>query len=316
MKHRGVLADIRLHFLPMQEPQFQSVTIIGVGLLGASLGLAIKQHGLAKRVLGVGRAGSPSNQRALDIGAIDQAFTDPAAAVTESDLVVLAANVGQFPTLMAAIAPALKSGALVTDVGSTKQQIMKWAGKLLPGTIDFIGSHPMAGSEKRGPENARADLYHDALCLICPPKRRGRGAFTGSRVLAATEKMERFWRAIGMRTQQLDSLQHDQWVALISHIPHAAACVTALVAGRNADAGVAIAGGFVDTTRVASGDPGMWTDIFLTNRVEMNRNLNVAMQTLRKLQVAIRRGDQPAVREFLQTAKQQHELLLSRRNAR
>jgi prephenate dehydrogenase len=300
----------------MQEPQFQSVAIIGVGLLGASLGLAIKQHGLAKRVLGVGRTGSPSNQRALDMGAIDQAFTDPAAAVCESELVVLAANVGQFPALMAGIAPALKTGALVTDVGSTKQQVMKWAGKLLPRSIDFIGSHPMAGSEKRGPENARPDLYHDALCLICPPKLRGRGAFTGSRVVAATEKMERFWRAIGMRTWQLDAVQHDQWVALISHIPHAAACMTAMVAGRNVDAGVAIAGGFVDTTRVASGDPDMWTDIFLTNRVEMTRNLNAAMQMLRKLQAAIRRGDPEAVKEFLQTAKQQHELLLARRNAR
>jgi prephenate dehydrogenase len=300
----------------MQKPQFQSVAIIGVGLLGASLGLAIKQRELAARVLGVGRAGSPSNQKALDIGAIDQAFTDPAPAVPDCDLVVLAANVGQFPALMAAIAPSLKSGALITDVGSTKQQVMKWAGKLLPANVDFIGSHPMAGSEKRGPENARADLFQDALCLLCPPRLRGRGAFTGGRVAAATEKLEKFWQALGMRTRQLPAHQHDQWVALISHIPHAAACVTAMVAGQNADAGAAIAGGFVDTTRVASGDPDMWTDIFLTNRVEINRNLNAAMQALRKLQAAIRRGDQSAVKEFLQTAKQRHELLLSRRNAR
>ena len=300
----------------MQEPQFQCVTIIGVGLLGASLGLAMKHHGLAARVNGVGRVGSPSNQRALEIGAIDQAFTDPAAAVPESDLVILASNVGQFPALMAAIAPALKRGALVTDVGSTKQQVMKWAAKLLPGTVDFIGSHPMTGSEKRGPENARADLYRDALCLICPPKLRGRGAFTGSRVSEAAEKIEQFWRAMAMRTHQLDARRHDQWVALISHIPHAAACMIALVAGRNEDAGTAIAGGFVDTTRVASGDPAMWTDIFLTNRVEVNRNLSVAIQSLRKLQLAIGRGDQQAVLEFLQTAKQRHELLLSRRDAR
>ncbi len=312
----GVPGRLRIHFLPMQEPQFQCVTILGVGLLGASLGLAIKHHGLAVRVHGVGRAGSPSNQKALEIGSIDQAFTDAAVAVADSDLVILAANVGQFPALMTAIAPVLKRGALVTDVGSTKQQVMKWAGKLLPGTVDFIGSHPMAGSEKRGPENARADLYQEALCLICPPKLRGRGAFTGSRVAAGTEKIEKFWKAVGMRTRQLDAQQHDQWVALISHIPHAAACMTALVAGRNEEAGAAIAGGFVDTTRVASGDPAMWTDIFLTNRVEVNRNLGVAIQALRKLQSAIGRGDQQAVLEFLQMAKQRHESLLSRRDAR
>ncbi len=300
----------------MQEPHFQSVTIIGVGLLGASLGLAIKQRGLARRVIGVGRPGSPSNQKTLEMRAVDDVFVDPAAAVDESQLVILAANVGLFPSLMEVIAPRLKKGTIVTDVGSTKQQVLKWAAKLLPRHVDFIGSHPMTGSEKRGPENARPDLYQDALCLICPPKIRGRGAFTGNRVTTASETIERFWRAVGMRTQQLNAQQHDQWVALISHIPHAAACMTALVAGRNPAAGAAIAGGFVDTTRVASGDPSMWTDIFLTNRVEMIKNLNSAMQTLRKLQVAIRRSDPQAIHAFLQTAKDQHELLLARRNAR
>lgn len=300
----------------MQETHFQSVTIIGVGLLGASLGLAIRQRGLARRVIGVGRPGSPSNQKALEMGAVDDILIDPAMAVVESQLVILATNVGQFPFLMEVMAPRLGKGAVVTDVGSTKRQVLKWAAKLLPGRVDFIGSHPMAGSEKRGPENARADLYHDALCLICPPKIRGRGAFTGNRVTAATEMIERFWRAVGMRTQQLDAQQHDQWVALISHIPHAAACMTALVAGRNPAAGAAIAGGFVDITRVASGDPGIWTDIFLTNRVEMNKNLNAAIRTLRQLQAAIRHSDPQAIKAFLQTARDQHELLLARRNAR
>ncbi|MGC8624386.1 MAG: prephenate dehydrogenase [Phycisphaerae bacterium] len=300
----------------MQQPQFQRVTIIGVGLLGASLGLTIKRQGAALRVIGVGRAESRSLQKALEIGAIDETTTDPHVGVRDSDLVVLAVNVGQFASLMQTIARSLKSGALVTDVGSTKQQVLKWAGQWLPDTVDFIGSHPMAGSEKRGPDHARADLYHDALCLICPPKIRGRGAFTGKRVDAALEKMERFWRSLGMRTAQLDARTHDQWVALISHIPHAAACMTALVAGRTPEAAVAIAGGFVDITRVAAGDPAMWADIFLTNRLEMNKNLRIAIQTLRKLQSAIRRSDVAAVKDFLQAAKEQHELLLARRNAR
>ncbi len=300
----------------MQEPQFQCVTIIGVGLLGASLGLAIKKNNLARHVIGVGRPGSPSNAKALEISAIDDVITEPAAGVGDSDMVVLAANVGQFPALMQAMAGTLKKGTLVTDVGSTKQQVMKWGGQYLPGTVDFIGSHPMTGSEKRGPEHARADLYQDALCLICPPKIRGRGAFTGSRIGAATEKLERFWQTLGMRTHKLDAQTHDQWVAIISHIPHAAACITALVAGSKPEAGAAIAGGFVDTTRVASGDPGMWMDIFLTNRGEMIKTLNITMRNLRKLQSAIRRSDAAAIKEFLEAAKASREELMTRRNQR
>jgi prephenate dehydrogenase len=300
----------------MQEPHFQTVTIIGVGLLGASLGLAIKKNHLARHVIGVGRPGSPSNIKAMEISAIDEITTDPAAGVADSDLVILATNIGQFPALMQAIAGSLKKGAMVTDVGSTKHQVMKWAGQVLPATVDFIGSHPMAGSEKRGPENARADLYQDALCLICPPKIRGRGAFTGNRIGAATAKLERFWQTLGLRTYNLDAQTHDQWVALISHIPHAAACMTALVAGRKPEAGLAIAGGFMDTTRVAGGDPEMWTDIFLTNRGEMLKSLNHTMQNLRKLQSAVRRSDAAAIKEFLQAAKASREELITRRNQR
>ena len=300
----------------MQKPQFECVTIIGVGLLGASLGLAIKKHGAAPRIIGVGRAGSPSLPKALEIGAVDVATTDIVAGVRDSDLIVLAVNVGQFAALMQTMAPNLRNNVLVTDVGSTKQQVLKWARQWLPDTADFIGSHPMAGSEKRGPENARVDLYQDALCLICPPKIRGRGAFTRQRVEAAMGKVEGFWQSVGMRTAPLDARTHDQWVALISHIPHAVACMTALVAGRTPEAGAAIAGGFVDITRVAGGDPDMWADIFLTNRLEMNKNLHSAIQTLRKLQSAIRRSDVAAVKDFLKNAKQQRELLLARRNAR
>ena len=306
---------LRIDFPALREAPFQSVTIIGVGLLGASLGLAMKRHGVARRIIGVGRAGSTSIDKALAISAIDETACDPAVGVRDSDLVILAANVGQFPALLQAIAPGLKSGALVTDVGSTKEQVMKWAAKLLPNTVDFVGSHPMAGSEKRGPENATPDLYTDALCLLCSPKVRGRGPFTGSRTTAAMVKIEDFWQSLGMRTLRIDAQRHDQWVALVSHVPHAMACITAMTAGQKPEAGVAIAGGFIDTTRIAAGDPGMWTDIFLTNRAQVNKTLNSAMRNMKKLQSAIRRSDVAAIHKFLQDAKEEHESLLARRRS-
>ncbi len=298
----------------MQDCRFDCVTIIGVGLLGASLGLALKQRSLAGRIIGVGRAGSDSLPIALQRQAIDIAQTDPAPAVREASLVVLAVHIGQFPAIFERIAEALPSGALVTDVGSTKTQVMHWATKRLPIHVDFIGSHPMAGSEKRGPQFARPDLFENAVCLVCPPPIHARGPRTGQRVESATNRVEALWRAIGMKTHRLDARRHDQWVAAVSHLPHAVAAALVLAASETPQALSAIAGGFLDTTRIASADPVIWTDIFLTNKPAVINQLTVFIRRLRTLQTAIRRGDHGVVADLLQQAKTTRDTLANNRN--
>ncbi len=279
----------------VQQDPFKSVSIIGLGLLGTSLGLALKQRQLVEKVIGVGRAGSPSPQIALNRGAIDELMTSPAAAA-QSDLVVLATNIGVFPDIFRAIGRELAEHTIITDVGSTKRQVCRWARELLPGSARFVGSHPMAGSEKRGPEFARADLYSNAVCFICAGK--------AGRMVVAAERVEWMWQQVGMRTLRINPQAHDQWVAAISHTPHAAAA--ALVNLIQADAANllrAAAGGFMDTTRVASGDVEMWTDIFVTNRLAAGKSIRSLVRLLQGFERAVRHGDHSTVRQFLQQAK-------------
>ncbi|NNM89122.1 MAG: prephenate dehydrogenase/arogenate dehydrogenase family protein [Phycisphaerae bacterium] len=279
----------------VQQGPFKSVSIIGMGLLGTSLGLALKHQRLADKIIGVGRVGSPSLSIARRRGAIDEAQTNPAAAA-QSDLIVLATNIGVFPEILRAIANGLAEQTIITDVGSTKRQVCRWARDLLPRTARFVGSHPMAGSEKRGPEFARLDLYNNAVCFICAGK--------AGRLELAAQRVEWMWRQVGMRTLRIRPQAHDRWVAAISHTPHAAAA--ALVNLIHADAANllrAAAGGFMDTTRVASGDVDMWTDIFLTNRRAAGKSIRALVQLLQGFERALRHDDQTAVRQFLQQAK-------------
>jgi prephenate dehydrogenase len=286
-------------------PKFDRVTIIGVGLLGASLGLALKQRGMAGRVVGVGRANSPSLRVALDRRAIDEAQTDAAVAVKNSDLVVLCTPVRQFPETLRAIAPALQPGTIVTDVGSTKQQVMQWAADMLPKSVHFVGSHPMAGSEKRGPESAKADLYDGALCLIC----------TDFPLEAAAIRIVEMWTRIGMRTQVISPELHDLWVAAVSHLPHAAAFSLVNAAALVPDALPVAAGGFIDSTRVASSDVQMWTDIFLTNQNDVVAMMNRYIGVLEDLRDAIEHGEEDSIRNFLTKAKEKRDDLIRHRNA-
>jgi prephenate dehydrogenase len=283
--------------------RFDRVTIIGVGLLGASLGLAMKARGLATCVVGVGRAHSPSLAVALDKHAIDEAQTDAALAVKDSDLVVLCTPVRQFPDMLRSIAPALRPGTIVTDVGSTKQQVMRWAADLLPEHVNFIGSHPMAGSEKRGPEFARADLYDGAVCLICPQD------------VEPVGRVVELWQRIGMRTMVLSPHLHDLWVAAVSHLPHAAAFSLVNAAALVPEALPVAAGGFIDSTRVASSDVQMWTDIFLTNQDEVVAMMDSYIEVLKTLRDAIRQGNEEYIHNHLTNAKEKRDALIRNRSA-
>jgi prephenate dehydrogenase len=241
--------------------EFRRLSVIGVGLLGASIGLAVKDAGMSCRVVGYGHR-KATVETARGMGAIDEAAGSLAEAVRGADLVILATPVGTFQNILSEIAPHLDPNAVVTDVGSTKRSVVEMGERLLTGRARFVGCHPMAGSEKRGPTVARADLYRGAVCIVTP---------TPQTDPAAMQAVERFWTALGMRITRIDPATHDRLLARVSHLPHAVAA--ALVRAQD-PAGLPLAGkGFHDATRIAAGDAGLWRDIFLDNRDELRASL-------------------------------------------
>lgn len=277
---------------------------MGVGLLGGSVALAAKAADESVRVIGVGRRQS-SLDRALAVGAIDQATTDTATGVRGSDLVILATPLSSYGQHLLDMLPVLKRGALVTDVGSTKAGVVAQAEKILGPGGPFVGSHPMAGSERKGVEFARADLFVNRVCLLTPTAR------TPQAVLAAVEA---FWEKLGALTLQMSPFQHDKAVARVSHLPHLLASLTVQIqkAGSLDLAGA----GFLDTTRVASGDPAMWREIVLSNRQAILSAIDDAQRQLQRLRGMIDASDERRLEQFLTQAKTHRDQLVAQRRAR
>jgi len=248
--------------------EIHRLSILGVGLLGGSLGLALKRNLNAFSVVGYGHR-ALTLDRALEMGAIDQATQDLSHAVREADCVVLCTPVGLFEQLMVEMGPSLKPGAIVTDVGSTKRSVVSLAERLLPEGVHFIGSHPMAGSEKRGVEFARADLFEGSTCITTP---------LSSSDAHAIEAVEGLWRSLGMNVIRLTPEEHDRGVAMISHLPHALAA--ALVAIQDEQTLTLAGKGFLDATRIAAGDGAIWRDIFLDNADAVRTALGKLIQEL------------------------------------
>ena len=281
--------------------QFQKITIVGVGLLGGSLGLAARQRKLARAVAGYVRR-EASLKDCETAGAVDYATTDLLAAVSGADLVVLCTPLAQMRALAEQLLPALLRGAIVTDVGSVKAGVVREVAAVVnKAGAHFVGSHPMAGAEKMGVLAARADLYQNAVCVVTPDNKSKAGA---------VRKLEAFWQALGARTLRLDAAQHDLLVSRSSHLPHvtAAALVNVVLAANGPQHQTSLcATGFRDTTRVASGSPEMWRDIALANRKNLSRSLNDLAAQLKDFQAALRRGDAVAVEKFFVTAKQRRD---------
>jgi prephenate dehydrogenase len=278
------------------------VTIIGVGLLGGSLGLAIKERRRGVHVAGVGRR-RESLQEAMRIGAINSAHLHAAEPAAASDLIILATPVGAFARHMQAIAPVLKRGAVVTDVGSTKAAVDRMARRILGRSGRFVGGHPMAGSELKGPSHARADLFVGAPCILTPTRDTPRA------VLAT---VERLWRALGARVVRMSPAAHDRAVAAVSHLPHVLA-VLLMTLPRRADLEVA-ASGFADSTRLAGGDVEMWRDIFMTNRKAILAAIDAFDEDLMRLRDLVETGDAKGIEQFLAAAKARRDAWSARRN--
>ena len=271
------------------------LSILGVGLLGGSIGLAVKRTASWGAVVGYGHRQETLDE-ALKLGAIDRGANSAADAVRGADLVVLCTPVGLFEPLLQEIAPAVSPGTLVTDVGSTKRRVVASAERILPSGVNFVGSHPMAGSEKRGVRYASADLFDDAVCITTP---------TPKTDPAALEQIEAFWRQLGMRSARLSPQEHDRRLADISHLPHALAA--ALVAMQD-EASLALTGnGFRDMTRIAAGDAGMWRDILVENRDHLRSSVQRLRRHLETLLTHLDAPDADAARAWLDAAAERRK---------
>jgi prephenate dehydrogenase len=281
--------------------QFRKITIIGVGLLGGSIGMATRQRRLAGEVAGYVRRKS-SLKDCERAGAVDYSTTDLLAAVSNADLVILCTPLAQMRSLAQQFLPALKRGAIVTDVGSVKAGVVRELETIIAKAgAHFVGSHPMAGGEKMGVLAARADLYANAVCVVTPTKKSNADV---------VRKVEKFWKSLGARVLKLDAAQHDLLVSRSSHLPHVVAATLAnLVLNPAAPKTQAAlcATGFRDTTRIASGSPEMWRDIALANRQNLLRALAAFEMELKKFQSALKRGDARAIEKFYTTAKQRRD---------
>ncbi|HEY4417262.1 MAG TPA: prephenate dehydrogenase/arogenate dehydrogenase family protein [Verrucomicrobiae bacterium] len=302
------------HFLVYQKSQFrysprvqfQKITIIGVGLLGGSLGLAVRKNRVAGEIAGFVR----TDKAVADcekFGATDYATTDILAAVSKADLVILCTPVAQMRSLAEQFLPALKRGAIVTDVGSVKADVVRELTPLIAKAgAQFIGSHPMAGAEKTGVGAARETLFNNAVCVLTPGKKSG---------ASAARKLTQFWKSLGARVVKLDAAQHDLLVSRSSHLPHVAAAALAnLVLHPNAPKSQAAlcATGFRDTTRIASGSPEMWRDIALANRKNLSRSVDELISELKAFQGALKKADPKGVEQFFATAKIQRDRWISK----
>jgi len=281
--------------------RFRKVTIVGVGLLGGSIGLAIKQRHLADEVAGYVRRAA-SIVECEKAGALDYATSDLLAAVSGADLVILCTPLSHMRDLTRQLLPALKRGSVVTDVGSVKASVVREIEPiLLKAGAQFIASHPMAGGEKNGVSAARPDLFANTVCVVTPTSRSSS---------AALRKVEQFWKALGSRVLRMDPRLHDELVARSSHLPHinAAALANLVLDPKHPKEQPKLcANGFRDSTRIASGSPEMWRDIALCNRSELSRAIGGFVKELGKVQRALKNSDAAALQAFFTQAKQRRD---------
>lgn len=272
------------------SPHFRKLALIGIGLIGSSIALAARRQGLVE-VISIATRRQETLDEARELGLGDIYTLDAAEAVRGADLVILCAPVGAYGALAAAIAPALEPGAILSDVGSVKEHVVKVVGPHVPAGVHFIPGHPIAGTEHSGPAAGFAELFAGRWCVLTPAPDVPQ---------AATDRLVGFWQAMGSMVECMDAAHHDMVLAITSHIPHLVAYnIVGTVADLEADTKSEVikfsASGFRDFTRIAASDPVMWRDVFLTNRDAVLEMLGRFLEDLSVLQRAVRTGDGPAL---------------------
>jgi prephenate dehydrogenase len=288
---------------------FKRVAIIGVGLIGGSLGMILRRKRLADHVVGVGRR-IENLKRAVAVGAIDRYVADPKDAVRGADLVILATPVDTYHRHLRDWAHCLASGAIVSDVGSVKGALVEQSESAMPPGVHFVGAHPIAGKEKTGVAAGSDQLFKGARCILTPTKKTD---------AQALERIQELWKETGAIVLSMDPHLHDQILGAVSHLPHVAAyaLINALADLRDhhlpaLDLAGHSGGGLRDTTRIAGSSPEMWRDIFLWNRDNVVTFIEGYEQALKELKQLIKTGDAAGIEKALERAKGEREKLNGR----
>lgn len=274
----------------------KTISILGLGLMGGSLGLAARKAGLASRIKGYARR-PESLRKALEIGAIDEATECPADAVRDAQIVVICVPILSIPSLLDSCKPGLATGCVVTDVGSTKAELVSLAESILEDSpAEFVGSHPMAGSEQAGLDAARHDLYTNAAVIVTDTERTDR---------ESAQAVMQFWQSLGASVTVMKPFEHDKVVAKTSHLPHvvASALVKVVLESDGENRRALCASGFRDTTRVAAGSENMWHDIVRTNHGAISDEVRAMIRVLEQFLSWMKNSDYDRVREFLANAR-------------
>lgn len=288
--------------------RFKHVAIIGVGLIGGSLGMVLRRKALADHVVGVGRR-VENLKTAVVLGAIDRYVADPQEGVRGADLVVLATPVDTYERHLREWAHCLAPGAIVSDVGSVKGTLVERSEASLPAGVHFVGAHPIAGKEKTGVAAGSDQLFKGARCILTPTKRTDP---------AALNLVRQLWEEAGSIVLTMDPHLHDQILGAVSHLPHVAAfaLMNALVELRDRqvpslDLAGHSGGGLRDTTRIAASSPEMWRDIFMWNRDNVTAYIDRYVRALEELKQLIKVGDAAGIEKLLERAKGEREKLNS-----
>ena len=274
------------------------ITVVGLGLLGGSISLAVLRSFPRARV--VGYAHRPSTRaRAKQLAVATEVTDCLKSSVADADLVILATPICTFEATFGEIAEVLPSGCIVTDVGSTKVLPHRWAARSLPKRVHYIGSHPIAGSEQRSVEFARDDLFDRAICILTTTKKSDR---------RAAQTLREFWSELGCTLQSMTPAEHDRVFANVSHLPHMTAVA---LTNANEDEDMKFCGrGFIDTSRIASGPANIWADVLLTNTRNATRGIDKVIRELARLRKAIEKGNRKQIETLLERARAKRAALI------
>ncbi len=273
-----------------ESPPFQRLALVGFGLIGGSIARAVRTLGLAGEIVATAQS-KKSRERVRELGVVDRVAETNAEPAEGADLVIVCTPVSACGPATKEIAPRLKKGAIVSDVGSVKGAIVKDMGRYIPRGVHFVPAHPVAGTEHSGPDSGFAELFINRWCILTPPDGTDQDA---------VERMKQFWMAMGAKVEIMSPDHHDLVLAITSHLPHLIAYTIVGTADEleqvtSSEVMKFSAGGFRDFTRIAASDPTMWRDVFLTNKEAVLEMLGTFSEDLSKLTRAIRRGDGKAL---------------------
>jgi cyclohexadieny/prephenate dehydrogenase len=294
----------------MAEPLFQRIALLGMGLIGGSIARAVRERGIAGEIVAHAKS-ARTLSRVAELNIADRVEADAAAAVQGADCVILCAPVGAYAELAATIAPHLAAGSILSDVGSTKQSVIRDVAPLVPAGVHFVPAHPLAGTEHSGPDAGFPELFHGRWCLLTPPPETDP---------AAVEKISELWRQLGSMVSVMEPAHHDRVLAIVSHLPHLIAFTICGTADDLADETRQqvlqfAATGFRDFTRIAASDPTMWRDVFLNNRDALLEMLARFTEDAQAMAKAVRWGDADYIEDRISRGRKIRKSLIELKQA-